>query len=78
MSIPFRTGTVVAFYCNKSIFIDTKKIFCTTVSPLHIGLPRNMNYRYTVLRDAGEGGQEGASAPPAFWLGEQGEQERPR
>ena len=24
------------------------------------------------------GGQEGASAPPAFWLEEQGEQERPR
>ena len=33
--------------------------------------------RNSLCRHAGEGGQEGAGAPPAFQLGEQGEQKRP-
>ena len=36
-----------------------------------------ITFSATKYRHAGEGGQKGAGAPPAFQLGEQGEQKCP-
>ena len=52
------------------MLLKEEKLLCETYFVL-------VFFPYIRFRDAGEGGQEGASTPPAFWLGEQGEQECP-
>ena len=53
------------------------KICISYFKPAIMNSGKYTSFRNYIPRHAGEGEQEGAGAPPAFQLGEQGEQKCP-